>query len=48
MVEAVALPASDGWYLGVQWHPEDTAATDPQQAGVFEAFIQAVRRSRDS
>ena len=47
-IEAVALDGHDGWYLGVQWHPEDTAATDPQQAGVFEAFVQAVRRSRDS
>ena len=26
-----------GWFLGVQWHPEDTAATDPGQAAVFEA-----------
>lgn len=42
-VEAVALDGH-GWYLGVQWHPEDTAATDPQQAGVFEAFIEAARR----
>jgi gamma-glutamyl-gamma-aminobutyrate hydrolase PuuD len=30
----------------VQWHPEDTAATDPQQAGVFEAFVEAVRRAK--
>ncbi len=45
-IEAVALDDHDGWYLGVQWHPEDTAATDPQQAGVFEAFVEAVRRAR--
>lgn len=38
-IEAVALDGHDGWYLGVQWHPEDTAASDPQQAGVFEAFV---------
>ncbi len=42
-IEAVALDGDAGWYLGVQWHPEDTAATDPQQAGVFEAFIDAAR-----
>ena len=38
-IEAVALDGHDGWYLGVQWHPEDTAATDAQQAGVFAAFV---------
>ena len=41
-IEAVALEDHDGWYLGVQWHPEDTAATDDQQAGVFEAFVKAL------
>lgn len=46
-VEAVALDGHDGWYLGVQWHPEDTAATDPQQAGVFAAFVEAIRQGRD-
>jgi len=43
-IEAVALDDHDGWYLGVQWHPEDTAATDAQQAGVFRAFVEAVSR----
>lgn len=43
-IEAVTLEGHQGWYLGVQWHPEDTAATDPQQARVFEAFVEAVRR----
>lgn len=42
-IEAVALDDHAGWYLGVQWHPEDTAATDLQQAGVFESFISAIR-----
>ncbi len=40
-VEAVSIDEHDGWYLGVQWHPEDTAATDPQQAGIFSAFVRA-------
>lgn len=47
-IEAVALDDHDGWYLGVQWHPEDTAATDPQQAGVFEAFVEAIRADKGS
>lgn len=47
-VEAVALDGHDGWFLGVQWHPEDTAATDPRQARVFEAFVEEIsRRSPD-
>ncbi len=42
-VEAVTLDEHDGWYLGVQWHPEDTAESDPRQAAVFEAFVRATR-----
>jgi putative glutamine amidotransferase len=45
-IEAVTLDGHDGWYLGVQWHPEDTAATDPQQAGIFQALVDATGRSR--
>jgi putative glutamine amidotransferase len=44
-IEAVALDGHDGWYLGLQWHPEDTAATDSRQAGVFEAFVASIHRS---
>ena len=43
VVEAVELAGHDGWYLGVQWHPEDTAAADPAQAALFEAFVAAAR-----
>ena len=32
-------PYLDGWMLGVQWHPEDTAAEDPAQQAIFEAFM---------
>lgn len=42
-IEAVTLDDHDGWYLGVQWHPEDTADTDPQQAGIFQALVAAAR-----
>lgn len=49
IVEAVeaADPGRDVWALGVQWHPEDTAALDVQQARLFEAFVDAARRARD-
>lgn len=41
-----AIERQDGWMLGVQWHPEETAAYDPAQQGVFDAFIaEAGRRT---
>ncbi|MCH5673514.1 gamma-glutamyl-gamma-aminobutyrate hydrolase family protein [Streptomyces gilvus] len=36
-VEAVELPAADGWALGVQWHPE--MGEDPR---VMRALVRAV------
>jgi putative glutamine amidotransferase len=41
VIEAVELPARQAWFVGTQWHPEDTAATDPAQAALFAAFIAA-------
>ena len=41
VIEAVTLQDHEGWYLGVQWHPEDSAATDPVQAEVFRHFVAA-------
>jgi putative glutamine amidotransferase len=41
VIEAVTLQGHEGWYLGVQWHPEDSAATDPVQAAVFDHFTRA-------
>lgn len=43
--EAIELPSARGWFLGLQWHPEDTAATDPAQAALFGAFVAAVGQS---
>lgn len=31
------------FYLAVQWHPEETAATDPSQQRLFEALAAAAR-----
>ena len=42
-VEAVELDAPKGWFLGVQWHPEDTAAEDPAQHALFSALVDAAR-----
>lgn len=44
VVEAVEMPERRGWFAGVQWHPEDTFSTDPAQAALFAAFVQAARR----
>ena len=48
VVEAVEIPSAAGWFLGVQWHPEDTWATDPQQLAVLEALVEAARGRRDA
>ncbi|MCA0331792.1 MAG: gamma-glutamyl-gamma-aminobutyrate hydrolase family protein [Actinobacteria bacterium] len=43
-IEAAALPGAKGWFLAVQWHPEDTFTTDPDQLAVFRALVDAARR----
>jgi putative glutamine amidotransferase len=39
-----AAEREDGWIVGVQWHPEDTAATDPAQQGLFDRLVRLARR----
>lgn len=45
-VEAVSVKDAPGFALGVQWHPEYWAASDPASTRIFEAFGDAVRRHR--
>ncbi|MEV6262761.1 gamma-glutamyl-gamma-aminobutyrate hydrolase family protein [Streptomyces sp. NPDC051784] len=45
-VEALELPGCEGWFLAVQWHPEDTASTDPVQQRLFTALVGAARGDR--
>jgi putative glutamine amidotransferase len=40
-IEAVTFAGNDSWYLGVQWHLEDFADSDPVQQSIFEAFVAA-------
>lgn len=40
-IEAVGLAGYSGWYRGVQWHPEDTSATDRGQFQVFRDLVHA-------
>ncbi|MFI6797324.1 gamma-glutamyl-gamma-aminobutyrate hydrolase family protein [Streptosporangium canum] len=42
-VEAAELAGSRGWFLGVQWHPEDTAHADPANQRIFDALVAAAR-----
>lgn len=42
VVEAVEL--EDGWLLGVQWHPEETAEQDQAQQGLFDALVEQTGR----
>ncbi|MFE6774956.1 gamma-glutamyl-gamma-aminobutyrate hydrolase family protein [Streptomyces sp. NPDC057702] len=45
-IEAVEAPGAGGWFLAVQWHPEDTAATDPAHQRLFDALVRAAREAR--
>ncbi len=42
-VPEAAVFDGPGWAVGVQWHPEDTAATDPAQAALFEELVRQAR-----
>jgi putative glutamine amidotransferase len=42
LVEAIEL--EEGWMLGVQWHPERSAADDPAQQALFDGFADEVFR----
>ncbi|HMK13300.1 MAG TPA: gamma-glutamyl-gamma-aminobutyrate hydrolase family protein [Acidimicrobiales bacterium] len=41
-IEAVEAEG-DAWIVGVQWHPEDTAADDSSQQRLFDALIEQAR-----
>jgi gamma-glutamyl-gamma-aminobutyrate hydrolase PuuD len=40
-----AIERETGWMVGVQWHPEDTAAADPAQQGQFDELVRRARRT---
>ena len=39
-----AVEGEEGGVVGVQWHAEATAATDPLQQAIFDAFVAEARR----
>ncbi|MEV0324360.1 type 1 glutamine amidotransferase [Streptomyces sp. NPDC050658] len=40
-VEALELAGAAGWFAAVQWHPEDLAASDAAQQGLFDGLVRA-------
>jgi putative glutamine amidotransferase len=44
MVEAVEL--AEGWVVGVQWHPEDSADSDASQQRLFDELVSQARAYR--
>ena len=41
-----AVEHEDGWLVAVQWHPEDTAGSDPSQQALFDALAERAARFR--
>jgi putative glutamine amidotransferase len=41
-IEAIEATAAQGFFAGVQWHPEDTYLDDPVQLALVTALVQAV------
>ncbi len=46
VIEAVERPDAPGWFLGVQWHPEDLWSENAQHLAVFEALVAAAAAAR--
>jgi putative glutamine amidotransferase len=44
IIEGIEL-SGNAWIVGAQWHPEDTAADDPAQQGLFDTFVEQAARS---
>jgi putative glutamine amidotransferase len=45
-IEAIEHAAQDAWIVGVQWHPERTAAVDAQQQRLFDVLATHARDRR--
>lgn len=41
-----AMERETGWFVCLQWHPEDTAPVDPAQQRIYDAFVEQARVSR--
>ncbi|MGH8998130.1 MAG: gamma-glutamyl-gamma-aminobutyrate hydrolase family protein, partial [Acidimicrobiia bacterium] len=47
IAEAVEF-STGGWVVGIQWHAEATAAADPAQQAIFDAFVEQVSSPRST
>ena len=43
LVEGIELDSNGAWVVGVQWHPETTAAEDRSQQALFDGFVAQTR-----
>jgi putative glutamine amidotransferase len=43
LIEGLEHEGDDQWLIGVQWHPEDTAAVDPHQQALYDALVEQAR-----
>lgn len=43
LVEGLEHRGTGQWIIGVQWHPEDTASTDPHQQSLYDALVEHAR-----
>ena len=47
VIEGVELSDPAGpWIVGVQWHPEETSASDPAQQRLFDRFVEEAAADR--
>lgn len=46
LIEAVETDESEPWLVAVQWHPEETAADDPANQGLFDALTARAEEAR--
>ena len=44
LVEGLEHTGSGQWLIGVQWHPEDTAAADPCQQALYDQLVKRAAR----
>jgi putative glutamine amidotransferase len=45
VIEAVEITADSAWVMGVQWHPERMAETDPLAQRLFSELVAAARQA---
>src|SRR5690606_21582668 len=44
LIEAISVEGSEGFALGVQWHPEWQVTSNPDYVAIFQAFGDACRK----